>query len=176
MEENNAYLKFLITEDIYPVDEAPADEEVKPSVPLSQQEVETEITETKRVEEPAEEKYFAAPTKMLLVLYDYPPGAKLNEPLRRLMLNIIEAVKIDVREAVYVNVSHQPQPENLMDFKNIICFGQGLTLNLPEIDLNVKYQIQQDQQTRLLISASLQELDANIEEKKQLWASLQKMF
>lgn len=176
MEENNAYLKFLITEDIYPVDEAPADEVVKTSVSARQQEVETEITETKRVEEPAEEKYFAAPTKKLLVLYDYPPSPKLNETLRNLMLKIIEAVKIDIREAVYVNASHQPQPENLMDFQNIICFGQGLTINLPEIDLSGKYQIQQYQQTRVLVSASLQELDANVEEKKQLWASLQKMF
>ncbi|MEQ8714983.1 MAG: hypothetical protein RIC80_18330 [Cyclobacteriaceae bacterium] len=198
MREEKGYLKFLINEPIYLVKEAvdsSTAEVATPSEQATEQKVElpTMNKPDGEVAEPAasalepkvqeiaiqtssEEKEKTAPTKKLLVIYQFEESEPLPVHLKKLMLKIIEAVGIDVMKGVYVNQSFKEIPSSLTDFENILIFSPSTDLPLDGYKMKALYETQQFGKTRVLVSDELQQLDQQVPLKRKLWGVLQEMF
>ncbi|MEM8894288.1 MAG: hypothetical protein AAGC88_06905 [Bacteroidota bacterium] len=179
MEENNTYLKYLINDQIYVVEEPKNEVEKEKEEALLEEPVqmveEPKTGETEAISTP-EIAVPIVPSKKLLVVFDYPDSEPLPVHLKKLMLKIIEAVGIDVMSGVYINASFKSLPDQLLDFENILVFGQGIELPLDDYENGKVYGMQNSGSTRILVADTLRELDQQIPLKKQLWAELQKMF
>ncbi len=198
MSEEKGYLKFLINEPIYLVKEAvdsstaevatPSEQAVEQKVELptinkpdgevaepAANGVEPEVQEI-ATQTSSKETEKAAPTKRLLVIYQFEASESLPVHLKKLMLKIIEAVGIDVMKGVYVNQSFKEIPSSLTDFENILIFSSSTDLPLDGFKMKVLYEPQQFGKTRVLVSDELQQLDQQVPLKRKLWGVLQEMF
>ncbi len=197
MSEEKGYLKFLINEPIYLVKEV--DSSTTAVTTRSEQAIEqkieppTLVKSDREVAEPAasavepevqeiatetssEETEMAAPTKKLLVIYQFEASEPLPVHLKKLMLKIIEAVGIDVMQGVYVNQSFKEIPSSLTDFENVLIFSSSTELGLEGYKMTALYEAQQFGKTRVLVSDELQQLDQQVPLKRKLWGVLQQMF
>ncbi len=198
MSEEKSYLKFLINEPIYLVKEA-VDSSTTPMATPGEQAIEqkveppTIVKSDREVAEPAtsavdpevqkiatqtssKETEMAAPTKKLLVIYQFEASEPLPVHLKKLMLKIIEAVGIDVMKGVYVNQSFKEIPSSLTDFENVLIFSSSTDLPLEGYKMKALYEPQQFGKTRILVSDELQQLDQQVPLKRKLWRVLQQMF
>lgn len=195
MNEEKGYLKFLINEPIYLVEE-PLDQSAaimdapnveraaeKSETPNANQEVAEPIAivaqpkvEKKQEAPVLEEKVVLTPTKKLLVIYQFEESEPLPIHLKKLMLKIIGAVGIDVMQGVYVNQSFKEIPSTLDDFENILIFSSSTDLKLEGYRMAVQYETQQFGNTRVLVSDELYLLDQQVSLKRKLWGVLQEMF
>ena len=191
MSEDRSYLKYLINEQIYLIQEEYVTanmDGVKEATGDYDAASESTKTNVARINQPkkattADEVITTPinnnqpkPTHRLLVVYDHEGSEALPVPLKKLMLKIVAAVGIDVMTGVYVNVCFRPVPDQLIDFENILVFGNNIELDLSGYHMDNKYVLQEINHVRVLVADQLALLETEIPLKRQLWAELQRMF
>jgi DNA polymerase III psi subunit len=189
MAESNDYLKYFITEDVYIVAEEPnvglettssqTSQSVTSEVAQAKAEtpikVDTEVSKTEP-KEPQEITTNVKPEKRLIVVYDYKESEALPVPLKQLMLKILEAVRVKIPDAHFVNASFKPAPKPLSYYENCIVFSLTSKVYAEELKSLSTYNIATLQKTKVLKADSLENLNNDINLKKQLWKMLQTMF
>lgn len=117
-----------------------------------------------------------SPEKRLIVVYDYKNAEALPVPLKQLMLKILEAVNVKIADAHFVNASFKPAPKPLGYYENCIVFSLSSKVFAEELKYLSPYSISTLQKTKVLKADSLENLNTDINLKKQLWKMLQTMF
>jgi DNA polymerase III psi subunit len=149
-------------------------EELTKKTPVIEQpKIDLEKTEPK---EPQEITTNVKPEKRLIVVYDYKESEALPVPLKQLMLKILEAVRVKIPDADFVNTSFKPAPKPLSYYENCIVFSLTSKVYAEELKSLSTYNIATLQKTKVLKADSLENLNNDINLKKQLWKMLQTMF
>ena len=179
--EDKAYLKYLINDQIYVVNEPPIRVAESQNTTVTKEESresadKLESSELQLEKSPHNKPIPKTPTRKLLVIFEYQDSEALAVNLKKLMLKIVEAVGIDVMTGVYVNSSFKSIPEDLHDFENILVFGSQISIELGSEIRQDLYQIDSIESTRILKSDGLTDLDQQVPLKRQLWGALQEMF
>ncbi len=124
--------------------------------------------------------YLGNNEKNILVIISEKEATFLPDDMLQFLVGILSACKLSLADVALTNVSVNPglDYQKLQDFFKpgvIIFFGlDPVTLSFP---LQFpQYQLQSYNRQTYLSAPSLQTLANNIEEKKKLWACLQKLF
>lgn len=118
--------------------------------------------------------------KNILFLVNNSQNKFLADNEMKLLTDLLTACKISMEDIALVNYNQNPEfnYQDLIDqfqSKKILVFGitasnLGLPFNIPF------FQIQKFQEQMYMISPSLSDFINNVEMKKELWISLQKIF
>ncbi len=117
----------------------------------------------------------------ILLLVDETEAVHLKEENLDFLTGILTACKLTIADIALLNIANKKKVEfeQLIQFyqpETIIFFGiNAEKLNSPVLQNN-PYEIQKTNQINCLIASSLEQIAANVEEKKKLWACLKTIF
>ena len=186
---DNQFIKFLINEDIYVLDE---DVSTLESNSIEAESSENETEEVKQVEETTVEvvaeqvnqEKVELPTekvdapvivtpvyKKILIIVADTTNEKLNLTDKKYIAKILQAVKVDLYQITLINVLNEPIAD-LTGVEKILAFTPNHKLDISaslykETDYN---------ESKLLVANPLNEIAASVELRKKLWSELQVMF
>ncbi len=173
--ENN-YLKFLITEDVYVIDESSAD--------LTKQgNSKAENDEPGVVNEPVSEAYSknipfkGNNTSAILILNHEKDVEFISEQDMAFLKNILSAVKLDIEHVALVNLAKLELDLDaiIKELKpnTVIGFGVAHIEQLKTISL---YEVSTQQEHKMLLADNLKHIESDKSKKKALWEGLQELF
>lgn len=169
MSESNNFLKFLLTDEVYVIDE-----QLEPS-PITQKVVDKVDVkpETKEVilspkQDNLKVESVSTPTSEILVLFSNADDDHLHTEESSFLQKILSAVKMDINKVDLINVEKKDSNPTL--YKKVIAFTSQHGL-----PANNKYQLSVSDQT-VLLADDLSAISSSVDLKKKLWAELQKMF
>lgn len=152
------FIKYLINEDIYIVDQAEENESAEYPV------VETPVP---ILEEPAEISNY----KSILVIVEDDTSHGLNLNDKQYLAKILSAVKADLHSISLVNI-HKESVGQTNGVENILVFTENFEFNT---DYQL-YELSDYQNAKLILSDPLKRVAQSVDLRKKLWSSLQKMF
>ncbi|MBC7744855.1 MAG: hypothetical protein H7096_07100 [Flavobacterium sp.] len=164
LSQNLAALRLLFTEDLYLVRKQPG----LASKP--------EINDKKKIKEtkPAFE-YVGDNLKNVLILINDPIHTKINPVHQEMLLKVMWAIKLDIRDLAIVNMNHYYQVDfnTLKIFFNcnrLILFGlDPITIGLPN---NVLNKVDQKDNVKILATHSFEEMRNSEGKKREFWQVL----
>lgn len=168
-------LRFLMNEDLYMVKDPlqpEIQEEIAP-VPIVMEALppaETGISEDKS--SVTSFNYLGENNRYFLVLVDDKTHKELNTPHKEMLMKIMAAKKLELRDLAILNLAQYPGAnfEQLKDFfscNRIILFGMNpRDIGLPAMGANepVKHQ-----DVKLLATFGLEEMSTNTDKKREFW-------
>ncbi len=165
---NSNALRFLMTEDIYMVDtpDSPPVHPVRAAEPDPVQEVKKEETPELSF------NYLGENNRYFLILVDDKTHPDLNTPHKEMLMKIMTAKKLEMRDLAIVNLAKYPGAtfEQLKDFftcNRITLFGIApQTIGLPAIGAN---EPAKHLETKVLTTFSLEEMSSNTDKKREFW-------
>ncbi len=198
---DKAFLKHLITEDIYVLDvDKSSDENIvettaaEQKAEVSQKEDEasppkattpqltevqnnsnpepvSHINEEKKEEDIKEEKVLAPVYKQILIIVADTTNQKLNLTDKKYIAKILQAVKVDLHSISLINILNE-KVENLEGVEKILAFTPN-----HQLDISLApYQLSDYQNTKMIVSEALATVAQSVELRKKLWGVLQVMF
>ncbi len=159
MNQNDSWLKYFITEEIYP---------------LVETDLLTSGPDEKNVD-PEQLEDFEG--KSLLLLFRGNREEALSEREATFLDKIISAVNLSEKDCVTLYLPGQtpelPKEIFTKGLQRVIAFDPSIRLFEMQHDL---YMIHDHQGTRWLVADKLEEIAGDVEKKKALWMALKKMF
>ena len=161
-------LKLLMTDDIYIINE----NDVQASAPI--QAFSIEVKQESVTENPTIEfTYLGENNRYFLVLVDDKTHKELNSIHKEMLLKIMLAKGLELRDLAIVNLNQYPKVSftDLKQFfscNRLVLFGmdpQQIALPALKVNLPEKYM-----DVRILASFSLDEMSSNTDKKRQFWA------
>ncbi len=124
-------------------------------------------------------KFLGENKKSILIIADDPEAPFLNENGFNLLLNILNACKLNMGDVALMNKSRMqtPLPEVIQQLssKIVLLFGiEAAEMNLP-IDFP-HYQVQKHGHITYLTSVDFESLEKDKQQKGKLWLCLKKIF
>lgn len=182
---DKAFLKYLINEELYLIEEE-KEEQVQPQVPseseiekVEKPKIETPVekltdpleTDQSAVAEPAEELIKRKHSgKAVLIIFDNTISDSMNPEEKAYLQKILSAVKLNIDDSDLVHVSNIGE-YMLEGYQKVLSFSQKF--NPANFDL---YVINKLENAQSLIADDLTTISQSVELRKKLWGSLQKMF
>lgn len=171
--ENN-YLKYVITEGIYLINEPQAPSLEKPT------EKEKEVKEEKptdSIPEKPDLNIKGDANSQIMILVFEETSEFLSASQEEFLKNILSAVKLNLNEVALINLAKSAttitEIDEKLDKGTIMAFGLPASLTLPG---DKKYEIQSTGSSQILLADSLQNIEADKSLKKALWTNLQQLF
>lgn len=167
MENDNSFLPYFITEDIYVVSEEAVDTAEQPSM------VAESIPEYK----PTPIKYKGTNRKGILILIENSEGEYLNSDDELFLTKILQAVSIQFEDIALVNITAVENFDQILaiNHQTAIAFTSKYARLNTEITTEL-YQIQTQETTQILLAHPLHEISQEKEKKMKLWKQLQVLF
>lgn len=162
---NPQFLKFLINEDIYKIDQEGSAVEYDLQEP-KEQNVAEPISET--IIKSSDE---LAVYKSILVVVEDPTNVGLNLKDKQYLAKILSAVNADLHKISLVNI-HKNEIEGLTGVEQILVFTPNSTFGVA----NTLYELNTLDDAKIIISDPLDQVSQSVELRKSLWEALQKMF
>lgn len=178
LSQNEAALKMLFTDDIYFIQQdaaaLPRHPEVVPAQVVVQQE--TEIKKADEAEarnpEPADFEYQGENNKYFLVLIDDKIHTRMNPVHLEMLLKVMGAKKMELRDLAILNVSRYPglkftALKNFFSCSRLVMFGVSPEqISMPPARLN---KLESAGTVKLLVTYSLEEMRSDAEKKREFW-------
>lgn len=162
MSDKASFLKFLLTEDVYVIDE-------KTEKTSTDSETTTEtIANSPSVEGNQLLNKAPKPTSEFLILFDNSNEETMKASESEFLQKILSAVKIDLNAVDLINVNIV-EPE-LSLYKKVISFTSQYPLEVTD-----KYKLVSNDQM-ILLADGLTTIASSVDLKKKLWVELQGMF
>ncbi len=170
---NSNALRFLMNEDLYDLGDA-VQSDIHPIIP---KEIITTPTiepapEIEKEELPVSFNYLGENNRYFLILVDDKTHPELNTPHKEMLMKIMAAKKLELRDLAILNLAKYPEANfgHLKDFfscNRITLFGidpqriglTGLGANQPGKHLDVK----------VLATFGLEEMSSNTDKKREFW-------
>ena len=168
-------LRFLMNEDLYMVKD-PVQPEIQeeiaqmPIVMEALPPAETGISEDKSTV--SSFSYLGENNRYFLVLVDDKTHKELNTPHKEMLMKIMAAKKLELRDLAILNLAQYPGTnfEQLKDFfscNRIILFGMNPgDIGLPAMGAN---QPGKHQNVKVLATFGLEEMSTNTDKKREFW-------
>ena len=171
MSESNEFLKFLINEDIYLIDNLPeAPKEVKEPVVDSAPKPESEksiVSEPKVALSPPQK-----PVNEVLVIFDNPTAKHLPAGELEYLGKILGAIGRSVEKVDFQNVAATtPKP---VGYRYVITFTPNHQLPVPAS--TQQYVAAKLGDGQLIVADALNNISASTDLRKKLWSVLQQVF
>ena len=160
MQDEMAYLKYLIDEEIYIIDENRSSSD----------------TDTGLQENPELQSLPAYKNKVILLL-DYENREAIPENHEKFLVKILQSVRIDPKSTDWI-FSQQLQTLSPQSFENcrLLAFTMEIPGNLLPIMGAEKYVMASHGGNKILLSDPIGKLYENISLKRKLWDQLKTMF
>ena len=170
--EDRTFLKYLINEDLYQVEDIPLDDSSQ-KVDEKIESVETDQEAT--VEEPVSEyavaeslSYKGGNEKGILILVSDPTTEFLNEKDLAYLIKILGSVKLGLEDVAIINVERQSQYDSLEhDFGLIFTDKHQFAMQSPD-----KYAEITLSRKKIIFSDSLEMVAGSVELRTKLWQAL----
>lgn len=168
-------LRFLMNEDLYDLGDViqPNKLNIKPEEPLMKHEVSNPVTETLEEESPNTSfNYLGENNRYFLILVDDKTHRELNTPHREMLMKIMAAKKLELRDLAILNLAQYPESnfEQLKDFfscNKITLFGiDPQRIGLPAMGAN---QTGKHLNVKVLATFALEEMSSNTDKKREFW-------
>jgi hypothetical protein len=165
---NSTALRFLMTEDLYVFD-APVSQAGNPVA-----DVKTEpVPEVKKEEQQKLSfDYLGENNRYFLILVDDPSQPVLNTPHKEMLMKIMAAKKLELRDLSIVNLAKYPGAtfddlKNFFTCSKLALFGVApQRIGLPPLSANTP---EKHLETRVLATFGLEEMSSNTDKKREFW-------
>lgn len=171
MNDSNDFLKFLINEDVYIIDQK---SEEKVTEVLSENKPEkTKENEPSSVAEPVEElEAPEMPKNEILVIFDNPSAVELPAADFEYLGKILVAIGKSTDKVDFLNVAQNVT--NVNGYAQVIAFTPNHKLPVPvSIQQYVAVKLEGAQ---LIVADALNNISASTDLRKKLWGVLQQVF
>ncbi|MES2874652.1 MAG: hypothetical protein V4708_13080 [Bacteroidota bacterium] len=171
---NTDALRFLMNEDLYLVKEI-VQTDIHPLLaeePKATPEKAQELIETSPEETAANFNYLGENNRYFLVLVDDKSHKELNTPHKEMLMKIMAAKKLELRDLAILNLAQYPgtnftQLKDFFSCNRIILFGINPgDIGLPAISAN---QPGKHHDVKVLATFGLEEMSSNTDKKREFW-------
>lgn len=183
MKNQEAFLQFIYTDDLYVIDEPETVEKEneviqKPDSELENaankiNEAQSETLKETQVQEPDPVSFLGENQKYVLILVNSPNDKFINDSEKAFLMKIVESgLRFSLDDIAIANCSNY-SPEQIMDEINakfLITFG------IDNITNHELYQIFQWNGKSTLLAEDLKSIEADVSKKTKLWKALKLMF
>lgn len=164
---NPLALHFLMSEDIYHVDEHQAPGEVITGAPAA--------TEPK---EAVTFDYLGENNRYILLLVNSPDKKIIGPKELEALQSILQAKKMDLKDVAVLNPAHYPgvtyrQLKDYFACNVLVMFGiSSGQLNMPDFPVNV---LSAHEGIKVLVSYNFSEMLGNVDKKREFWNEMKKV-
>lgn len=174
--ENN-YLKYVITEGVYVINEPEAAEKPEPVEKTPVENTTEEVNEENETYNKPALKIKGNSESSIMILVFEETSEFLGMSQEEFLKNILSAVKMNLNEVALINLAKSAttitELNEKLDKGTILAFGLPSSLTLPG---DKKYEIQSTGSSQVVLADSLQNIEADKSLKKALWTNLQQLF
>ena len=172
LSQNQSALKMLFTEDIYII---PEKEVIPPAqIPAPVEPVKADIKVDNEVSIPVKKdfEYLGDNNKYFLVLIDEKIHTRINPAHQEMLLKIMNAKKLELRDLAILNISRYPDAKfnelkSFFSCSKVLLFGVAPTqVGLPSINLN---KASSAGTVKVLATHSLEEMRNSPDKKREFW-------
>jgi hypothetical protein len=167
--QNPASLKMLFTEDIYLVQH----EKQAPVIPVAAPAISKEpAAKRESMLQPSSFEYLGDNNKYFLILHDDKIHTRMNPVHQEMLLKVMAAKKLELRDLAIVNISRYPDVKfdsltNFFSCTRVVLFGvQPFDIGLAALKLHKE---QTAGKVRLLATYSLEDMRDSPDKKREFW-------
>lgn len=166
--DNSNALRFLMTEDLYVLEEA-----ILPTVQTNPGPIAEPDQEIKKEElQEISFNYLGENNRYFLILVDDKTHPSLNTPHKEMLMKIMAAKKLEMRDLAILNLAKYPgtsfeQLKGFFSCNKITLFGIApQMIGIPAIGAN---EPGKHLDTKILATFSLYEMNSNTDKKREFW-------
>ena len=172
LSQDPATLQMLFTDDIYLVPEKKVvNSETLPLI-KSEEKVESQILPETKVDVPTTFDYQGDNNKYFLVLIDDKIHTRMNPVHLEMLLKVMNAKKLELRDLAILNISRYPDVEfsalkTFFSCSKMVLFGiTPSKIGLPPVNIN---KAETRMGVKMLATYSLEEMRNNADKKREFW-------
>lgn len=163
---------MLFTEDIYVIPEKAVIEQARVPNPPDPVKVTVEISNEPAHQQKQDFEYLGDNNKYFLVLIDDKIHTRINPAHQEMLLKIMNAKKLELRDLAILNISRYPaakfsELKSFFSCSKILLFGVTPSqIGLPSVNLN---KVGTAGTVKVLVTHSLEEMRNSPEKKREFW-------